>query len=90
MFLRLIFITVIVVQGGFVDIFNATKITVKLPIYVNKVLFATNAQIEGVASKAPNIFYGWHQGGADNKTEIEFLTTFITRDTQQWIIIAYS
>ncbi|KGQ39969.1 hypothetical protein JP30_09170 [Gallibacterium anatis IPDH697-78] len=79
-----------ITQGGFFDIFNASKIIINLPIYVTKILFATNAQIEGVASKAPNVFYGWHQGGADNETKIEFLTTFISNDTQQWIVIAYS
>ena len=80
----------LIIQGGFFDVFNAKKFIVKLPINVNKIIFATNAQIEGVAEEAPSLHYAWHQSGANNKTEIEFLTNYISRDTQQWIVIAYS
>lgn len=79
-----------ITQGGFFDVFNAKKFIVKLPINVNKIIFATNAQIEGVAEEAPSLHYAWHQSGANNKTEIEFLTNYISRDTQQWIVIACS
>lgn len=79
-----------IIQGGFFDVFNAKKFIVKLPINVNKIIFATNAQIEGVAEEAPSLHYAWHQSGANNKTEIEFLTNYISRDTQQWIVIACS
>ncbi|WKS99802.1 hypothetical protein NYR30_00440 [Gallibacterium salpingitidis] len=81
-----------IIQGGLVDFNVVSNVIVTLPIVANKTLFALNAQVEGITDYAPELFYGWNTGGADNKTKIRFVTSskLNYKDTQEWIAICVS
>lgn len=77
-------------QGGFFNIRPETYGTiVNIPIRVQRVLFAINAQSEGSTDRAIETFTTWHIGGANNKTAIHFLINkkLSYQDTQEWISI---
>lgn len=79
-----------IIQGGYFEIEAGTSATIiTYPVVVNKTLFALNAQNEGTADYAVELFYTWNVGGADNKTKARFLINkkLSYTDSQEWLAI---